>query len=162
MEIRPLIKSLYGSVSLLKAYCVHCKAYSFISDGNFICCGEEYKNIRDADIVIRESNPSFTRNHGRLKIKQKILQEQGYRCIYCGCSFKFDVKRPLKSKINFDHFIPFGGSGNDLTSNLVATCRQCNLTKSTKIFKDITQAREYILKQRNKKIGRSKGMGNDG
>jgi 5-methylcytosine-specific restriction endonuclease McrA len=54
--------------------------------------------------------------------RQYILQRDHYLCHYCGAP-----------ATEVDHVIPHARGGSDAISNLVASCRPCNLSKGAKL-----------------------------
>lgn len=54
-----------------------------------------------------------------------ILNRDGFRCYYCGRNSKDGAN------LHIDHVVPFARGGIDDIDNLVTTCEQCNLGKST-------------------------------
>jgi 5-methylcytosine-specific restriction endonuclease McrA len=57
----------------------------------------------------------------RLTRKNLMLRDQ-YQCQYCG-------KRPAMRELNVDHVLPRSRGGEDSWTNLVISCRPCNLKK---------------------------------
>jgi len=154
--MRKIIKSLYGNIALLKAYCPFCKAYSFIIDGCFVCCERKYEDIPINEIKKREIVGETERSYIPLKVKKEILESQEHKCIYCNCNLSghiWDTRNSkfIKVKIHYDHFVSWNYSQDSHPSNLVASCHICNLIKSDKYFKDIISARDFILNTRIKK-----------
>ena len=87
-------------------------------------------------------------------IKDIILKEQNYKCIFCGCDLGgYVLKRGnlIKLKTHFDHFIPWVYSRDNLYKNLNASCNICNQIKSDMCFDDLKQAAKYILNVRHKR-----------
>lgn len=155
MPSKKIIKSIYGSTALLKAYCFICKAYSFIQNGVFVCCNRVYENIPKKEILKRESAGQRNRKRLPKKVKNRILEAQNHKCIYCDIDlndkYVWDNKRAkfIKIKVHFDHFVSWNYSRSDQASNLVAACHLCNGIKSDKYFTDIQSAADYILSRRN-------------
>lgn len=155
-----IIKALYGSIALLKAYCPFCRAYSFIQDGKFLCCDAKYRDIPTKEVIKRESEGEYKRSRIPYKIKKRVLARQENKCIYCGCELEgyiWSEKKAkfIKSKLHFDHFVPWTYSRDNAEDNFVASCSRCNLKKSDKYFKDVISAREYILNVKADKQGQS-------
>lgn len=57
------------------------------------------------------------------KLRFKVLQRDGFKCIYCGAS------APAVA-LEVDHIIPRAKGGSDKQENLVAACESCNRGKS--------------------------------
>ena len=153
---KTLIKSLYGSVALLKAYCKSCKSYAFLIDGELKCCGEKIQDDFDNEKIKRECRTERIRTKISQKIKQQILIEQENRCIYCENvlnEYIYNTKKErfIKNIIHFDHFVAWIYSGNNQKQNLFASCSICNHIKYSKHFYNLESAKEYILNEREKK-----------
>lgn len=58
-------------------------------------------------------------------MKYKILERDGFRCIYCG-------KQSTESELHIDHVIPFSKGGKTSVENLITACSECNLGKHDK------------------------------
>lgn len=54
---------------------------------------------------------------------QRKLKHQHYQCFWCGC--------PIDMSAHLDHLIPLFYGGDNRRRNLVASCKNCNLTKGT-------------------------------
>lgn len=54
--------------------------------------------------------------------RERILQRDGYRCVYCGSPFP-------AADLTLDHVEPRMRGGDDSEGNLVACCRECNRLK---------------------------------
>lgn len=81
------------------------------------------KSDRDSDKVsIGRSIP--------LKIRLKVLERDGYRCILCGRSPAMDVG----VRLHIDHKIPFSKGGKSTEENLQTLCYDCNIGKSDEIL----------------------------
>jgi 5-methylcytosine-specific restriction endonuclease McrA len=61
--------------------------------------------------------------------KLVIFLRDGFTCIYCGRSSIEDGVR-----LHIDHIIPVSKGGEDVASNLITSCEQCNVQKGTKII----------------------------
>ncbi len=57
------------------------------------------------------------------RLRKKVLQRDGYICVYCG-----------QPATEVDHLIPksLPGSPGDVEDNLVSSCKPCNLAKGAK------------------------------
>ena len=148
-----IIKSLYGNVALYKMFCLNCHDYAFVVDEKFTCCGEKIQKP-DVEITKREIEPVEKRKRISNTLKNQILGEQKFCCLYCEKPFGSYVKKQgktIKLKINFDHIIPFAFSHNNFKYNFIAACQICNYIKSDLYFSTLEEAKIYILtKQKNK------------
>lgn len=59
---------------------------------------------------------------------QKILEEQDYKCIYCGVD--------ITESFSLDHRKPLSRGGENVVENIDLTCRDCNTRKSTRTKKE--------------------------
>ena len=151
--------SLYGNIGLERGYCKNCKSTCIILDGRKLCCNGrvEHREIMSLPIQ-RMSIPSEGKRHLCKSVRDKIIMEQNYKCIYCDMPFgsiyvRGDNPHPHKTTIHFDHFIPFIYSSNNHVDNFVAACNICNSIKSDKMFNNLDEATIYVIeKAKNKKI----------
>ena len=56
------------------------------------------------------------------KVKRHLVALQNRKCFYCDT--------PLTANIEVDHFLPFSKHTDDTLDNLVASCKECNRSKS--------------------------------
>lgn len=70
---------------------------------------------------------------------------QEYQCMYC----YIDIRT---KQYHVDHVIPLAAGGTNNLDNLVIACSECNLTASTKVFPSIYDKRNYIQKERLRRI----------
>ena len=157
MGKRTIIKTLYGSVAMLRAYCPSCESYSFIQEGKFVCCNLPFGDIPEKEVTKRVSAGENKRSHISLKIKKRVLEGQDNRCIYCDVelgSVVWDGKygRMRQVKTHFDHFIAWVNTRDNHEENIFASCSLCNAIKHDKYFKDVVSAREFILSRRGNRI----------
>lgn len=54
-----------------------------------------------------------------------IFRRDSFTCLYCG-------RRPPDAILQVDHVIPVANGGNEEDTNLVTSCRDCNLGKAAK------------------------------
>lgn len=154
--MKVLVKAQYGSVSLLKAWCINCKQYAFVLEGVLQCCNSMIEDNFDKEVVKRELEGASKRPVFPAKFKRQILITQDNKCIYCGEKFGDYVWNSKKYKfvklrIHFDHFIAWGYSRNNQKTNVVASCQVCNLLKTTNHYKSLTVARKAINEKRKEK-----------
>ena len=60
-----------------------------------------------------------------LKIRFRVLDRDGYRCILCGKSPAMD----LGIKLHIDHIVPYSKGGQSIQENLRTLCQNCNWGK---------------------------------
>lgn len=72
-----------------------------------------------APIVERESVPN--------QLRWKVLQRDGFRCVYCGHT------RLDGARLEIDHLQPVSKGGRTHEDNLVTACFECNRAKSAKV-----------------------------
>jgi len=63
-----------------------------------------------------------------LRLRLRVLQRDGFRCVFCGRSPAFDMGVVL----HVDHILPVAEGGTTRLENLQTLCRECNLGKSDK------------------------------
>jgi len=153
---KKIIKSIYGSVALLKGYCKKCKEYSFIIDGEYQCCNALSGEIYKKEIKKRESIGESRRSYISQKMKRDILESQNSKCIYCEKKleeyFWHNLKgKHVKLRIHFDHFVSWNYSRDNHRNNIYASCHLCNGIKSDKYFYDLISAKEFINERRKEK-----------
>jgi 5-methylcytosine-specific restriction endonuclease McrA len=76
----------------------------------------------------------------------KILERDRYRCQYCGLDGMAGFENSLVMTVDFIR--PRVRKGGKDAANLVAACRPCNIIKGQRIFKDLDDAKAYVLKRR--------------
>lgn len=87
---------------------------------------------------------SVYKNHLTESQKNRILERDCYICAYCDGNANC-----------VDHVIPWAYSHCDDDDNLVASCTECNLMVSDKVFKSFSEKRIFIKQRR--KNGKWKG-----
>jgi len=71
---------------------------------------------------------ALTRREARQKWRQSIKDAWNNRCAYCG-------KPPIDDEsLTMDHVRPRSSGGEDRTSNCIPACRECNQSKSSKLW----------------------------
>jgi 5-methylcytosine-specific restriction endonuclease McrA len=144
--------ALYGSVALERGYCNNCKSMAIIKGGKFQCCGSPVQDVPSK--FERMSEPLFARKTPTKADKDRIVNQQGNQCFYCGVtfgSFRFRRGLPFTIKIEWDHKLPFAYSQNNQTDNFVASCHVCNHIKSDHLFQTVDEARVYLSDKRKSK-----------
>jgi len=154
---RTIEKTLYGTVALYRDICPSCKTQAFVINGEFACCGHPYSSKPEREKIKRETETFYQRAPISLKTKNKILKEQGFKCIYCGLPLNLRFKG-IKNSIVFDHFIPWNYSQDSREYNIFASCYECNSLKSGKFFVDLISARQYVLTEKAKRKGTFMGV----
>jgi 5-methylcytosine-specific restriction endonuclease McrA len=76
----------------------------------------------------------------------KILKRDRYRCQYCGLDGLAQFENSLVMSVDF--VVPRARKGKKEASNLVAACRPCNLVKGRRTFKNLEEAKTYVLQRR--------------
>jgi 5-methylcytosine-specific restriction endonuclease McrA len=76
----------------------------------------------------------------------KILERDDHRCQYCGLDGRASFENALVMRVDF--VVPRAKKGKKDPSNLVACCTPCNTIKGTRLYKNIEDAKAYVLKQR--------------
>ena len=81
---------------------------------------------------IKKLNPKIKKIKKRKNITKSIRHEvfvrDNYKCVECGCTQK-------EGTLHIDHIIPISKGGTDELSNLQTLCKECNLSKSNRIYK---------------------------
>jgi hypothetical protein len=100
--------------------CLGCQTtryvYFFDFGGGFFYCNrclEKFLNEEDDQ-----------QKNGRLSLRFRVLERDGFRCVYCGRNPKDDGV-----KLEVDHIIPKSKGGQDTLDNLVTACSECNQGK---------------------------------
>jgi hypothetical protein len=63
-----------------------------------------------------------------LRLRLRVLQRDGFKCVLCGRSPAFDKGTVL----HVDHILPIAKGGKTTLANLQTLCKECNLGKSDK------------------------------
>jgi len=77
---------------------------------------------------------------------RRILERDHYRCQYCGLDGMASFENSLIMTVDFVH--PRAKKGKKTPANLVTACRPCNIIKGYRAFKNIEEAKAYVLKRR--------------
>ena len=70
---------------------------------------------------------------GHLKLRMQILERDNFTCQYCG-------RKPPDVVLHIDHVHPRSRGGKNEMSNLVTSCRECNIGKSDVLLKNLPMA----------------------
>lgn len=81
-----------------------------------------------------------------LKEGLNILERDRYRCQYCGLDGMENFENSLVMSVDF--VVPRARGGKKSASNLVASCRPCNLIKGRRAFSSFDEAKVYVLQRR--------------
>jgi 5-methylcytosine-specific restriction endonuclease McrA len=76
----------------------------------------------------------------------KILDRDQQRCRYCGLDGKASFENALVMSVDF--VVPRAKKGKKNPENLVACCRPCNMLKGTRVYRDLDEAKAYVLARR--------------
>lgn len=142
--------ALYGNVALEKGYCPDCGSYAFVEKGILTCCDKILKDRPNTMEYVRECIPEQARRKPSAKQRNKQLEEQDYRCFYCGRSigsFVFRGDKAIMLRIHWDHLVPYALTQNNNNSNFVAACHICNLFKSSHVFQTVEEAQVYLAEK---------------
>ncbi len=96
-------------------------------------------------------NPRLFSQHDADVARRRILERDGYTCIYCGATIA-DNPRVI---FHVDHIVPLSRGGTDAISNLVTTCHHCNTSKGAKLLDAAEQERilrEVAIRNRDQSI----------
>lgn len=77
---------------------------------------------------------------------RRILERDAYRCQYCGLDGLAAFENSLVMTVDFVH--PRARKGKSDALNLVTACRPCNVIKGERVFRDLEQAKAYVLQKR--------------
>lgn len=87
-------------------------------------------------------------------IREDILNSQRKCCFYCGFPledwFLWNGK-PIFTKTQWDHLLPFSYSCSNNNDNFVAACQVCNGLKSSKVFETINELVTYVRQKRSER-----------
>jgi len=110
---------------------------------------EQHKNYYDEN-KHKFFNANAKRNARMKNLEHSYTEEQWLRCkdyfdnscAYCG----------RKRKLELEHFIPLTKNGEFTVNNIVAACRSCNSSKSSKDFFEWYPTNENFSAKRQQKI----------
>ena len=77
---------------------------------------------------------------------RRILERDAYRCQYCGLDGISHFESFLIMTVDFVH--PRARKGKKSPENLVTACRPCNVIKGRRVFRDLAEAKAYVLQRR--------------
>ena len=143
--------AIYGSIKMLRVYCLKCKGMTLVRDGMKLCCDRPIEE--KPTTKIRRMIEGGQRKRPTKEVQNKILELQNNRCLYCGELFGTPYMRNNKilyTKLHFDHLIPYSYSLEN-KYNFVGTCNICNGIKSNKMFDTVEEVYHYVIYTRKKK-----------
>ena len=76
----------------------------------------------------------------------RILERDHYRCQYCGLDGLAQFENSLIMSVDF--VTPRARGGKKSANNLVTACRPCNVIKGRRVFKNLDEAKKYVLDRR--------------
>lgn len=142
----------YGKVQLQRKYCPECKEISFVVGNVFQCCD---MNIKDVPIKYEKMIDNRGVRTSLSRSKQKEIKEKQFnKCIYCGVYFgtPYLYKNKIRrTKINYDHLLPFSFLQDNPDDNWVDSCNICNGIKSNIIFDSMQDVIHHIMCRIKKK-----------
>ena len=137
---------VFGNVSLVKVFCMECQAYSFVRNGETVCCDGPI--VSSPELYKRESVAEEVRRLPPIADRRTILEEQQHCCFYCQRAFGSICtrnKKRLRLRCEWDHYVPFALLQDNRSINFVAACHVCNRSKADKCFQTTEEARLYIV-----------------
>ena len=112
-------------------------------------CGKEFRKNNDRHSRCWDCQHPYTMNRNRFV----IFNRDGFQCAYCG-------KKSINGvKLQLDHVVPRALNGDDVASNLITSCKECNLSKSDTRLRNEIEI-EYLdeVKRRNDDSGIPQNM----
>src|SRR5437016_6311401 len=82
--------ALFGNVAMQREYCVHCKQYTFVSDGKLACCGSPTEF--DSNRTKRMSEAQDVRRRTEYLAGESCVSLIPYRMAACGSSGEWDAE----------------------------------------------------------------------
>ena len=148
-ELVHVEKVFYGKVIMFSTNCPKCEETLFQPNLDFKCgvCAHRFQGEIES---LRIEVTSASRRTPSPKLKEQILDRQGYKCYWCDRKFEtiyFRYNSIRRLLPNWDHVIPYSYNYSNADENFVAACSICNSFKSSHIFKNDQQCKDY-LKQR--------------
>ena len=148
--------AVYGSLRMLRGYCPNCKDNALIVKGEYQCCDRAVSSNNIVKFQKRMIEAAQMRHRPSVQAINKMLKKQDNKCLYCDIPFDTAYEHPklrkmMKTKVCFDHFVPYAYSQDNRDVNFVCACGTCNGIKSDKVFKTVEEARDYVGYCRKKK-----------
>jgi len=147
-------KVYYGKVIMFRTNCPKCEETLFQPNLDFTCgvCAHRFQGEIES---LRIEVTSASRRTPSPKLKQQILDRQGYKCYWCDRKFEtiyFRYNSIRRLLPNWDHVIPYSYSYSNADENFVAACSICNSFKGSKVFENINECKIYLNKRWNKNL----------
>jgi len=144
-------KVFFGRVPLWQYECQNCKEWQF--EAKFCSgCGalllEDKKEEIERTEYRTELPPTKWLRKVSVKTRQVVYERDNFICQYCG-RHCYDSWITDNQQLTLDHLVPITAGGTFEEINLITCCRECNSIKGNKRFKNMEDARDYILKQLN-------------
>ena len=82
------------------------------------------------------------------RVRDRILERQDNRCLYCQMPFGSEVIRKYSYvylRLQWDHFVPHAYLGRRAEDNWAAACHVCNGIKASRVFESLDEARRFIV-----------------
>lgn len=136
----------FGNVVMPRLKCPSCGRLALVVDGETTCCLTPISKMPEKSWRECESG-DLRRRLPPKAARERILDEQDHRCLYCERQFGNAVSHRGNEyilRVTWDHCVPFCHSRNNQTQNYVAACQFCNNWKNDKMFDDLDQIRVYI------------------
>lgn len=80
----------------------------------------------------------YTSSEARKLWKKTIKEEWNSKCAYCGSSFN----------LTLDHIIPQKKGGNDIKTNVLCACKNCNISKGHSPWKEWYEVQDFFTTER--------------
>ena len=90
------------------------------------------------------------------KLRNKIFEKYNWKCVYCDSDLRSPIwdgksARYVDPMPSIDHILPWIADGVNTEDNLAPSCIICNSIKGSVRYKNITEARNFILERRRKR-----------
>lgn len=93
------------------------------------------------------------RRRPNITLARELLAEQGSNCTYCSLPVEATTFRRTKLvqlRLTWDHFVPVSYSQRNPRSNWRVSCQVCNGLKHSNRYENLDDARQLILRLREK------------
>lgn len=140
--------ALYGTLGIVRTYCQECQRTCLVIDNVKQCCDQPMEGYAKGVRRIVGTEPK--RKQPNKWQKEAILEEQDYRCLYCGRRFGAVITlrgKTFQLRLQWDHVLPFIQTHNNDVDNFAASCHVCNYYKRDRIFTDLEEARIYVAER---------------
>lgn len=97
------------------------KAYRQSDVGRVVCTAKTQKRRA----ILKSLDDGTVTKESLFLLKEK----QDNKCYHCGCELDFKAK----NKVHLDHLIPISKGGSNSISNVVWSCKSCNLRKGSTV-----------------------------